>query len=82
MERQYADKAGIVIGCEDCRMNESHGDTESANDGSVRTYVTDIVHPVAGGWYFDEPIELTLADGRWQISLRSSQFHVCCPRCS
>jgi len=34
------------------------------------------VHPLSGGWHLEQPVELTFPEGRWQISLLSSQFHV------
>jgi hypothetical protein len=35
-----------------------------------------VIHPLQGGWYFDEPIRLEVAGHGWMIVIRDSQFHV------
>lgn len=39
-------------------------------------YATGSIHPTSGGWHLEEPIDLTFPDGRWQVTVRFSQFHV------
>jgi len=49
---------------------------DAGDEGRVRTYISGGVHPLPGGWHLEEPVEITFPDGRWQISLQGSQFHV------
>lgn len=37
---------------------------------------TGIVHPLEGSWKFDGPIQAPFPDGRWEIFVNDSRFHV------
>jgi hypothetical protein len=34
------------------------------------------VHPVSGGWLFEEPVRIPFHDGKWMLIFKHSQFHV------
>ena len=38
--------------------------------------VAGVVHPVYGGWQFDQALEVPFTDGKWTVSFKQSQFHV------
>jgi hypothetical protein len=42
----------------------------------VLAVASGVIHPLQGGWYFDEPIRLEVAGHKWEIVIRDSQFHV------
>jgi hypothetical protein len=47
--------------------------TNAEGEGLVWTYLSGGVHPLSGGWHLKEPVELTFAEGRWQIRLPSAR---------
>jgi hypothetical protein len=39
-------------------------------------YATGVVHPIQGNWNLDGPVDISFADGKWQLHVRESRFHL------